>query len=46
MVASRSVNLVRHTRGSYIVIPVSVSGVTTLENKVLLIGRCHRYASK
>ena len=40
MVASRSVNMVRHPRGSYIVltIPIAVSGVDTPENKVQLIG--------
>ena len=35
---SRSVNMVRHPRGSYIVIPVAVSRVATPENKVQLIG--------
>ena len=34
MIASRSVNMVRHPRGSYIVIPITVSGVATPENKV------------
>ena len=33
MIASRSVNMVRHPRGSYIVIPIAVSGVATLETK-------------
>ena len=33
-IAARSVNMVRHPRGSYIVIPIAVSGVATLENKV------------
>ena len=32
--ASRSVNMVRHSRGSHIVIPIAVSGVATPENKV------------
>ena len=36
MIASRSVNMVRHPRGSYIVIPIAVSGVATPENKVTL----------
>ena len=31
MIASRSVNMVRHPRGSYIVIPIAVSGVATPE---------------
>ena len=34
MIASRSVNMVRHPRGRYIVIPIAVSGVVTPENKV------------
>ena len=34
MIASRNVNMVRHPRGSYIVIPIAVSGVATPENKV------------
>ena len=34
MVASHSVNMVRHPQGSYIVIPIAVSGVATPENKV------------
>ena len=38
MITSRSVNMVRHPRGSYIVIPFAVSGVATSENKVVLIG--------
>ena len=33
MVASRNMNMVRHSRGSYIVMPVAVSGVVTPENK-------------
>ena len=33
-IASRGVNMVRHPRGSYIVIPIAVSGVATPENKV------------
>ena len=36
--ASRSVNMVRHPRGSYIVIPIAVSGVATPENTAQLIG--------
>ena len=38
MIASRSVNMVRHLRGSYIVVPIAISGVVTPENKVQLIG--------
>ena len=38
MIAFRSVNLVRHPRGSYIVIPIAVSGVTGPEIKKYLIG--------
>ena len=34
MVASRRVNMTRHPRGSYIVIPIAVSGVATPENEV------------
>ena len=34
MIASRSVNMVRQPRGSYIVMPIAVSGVVTPENKV------------
>ena len=34
MIASRSVNMVRHPRGSYVGIPIAVSGVVTPENKV------------
>ena len=34
MIASRSVNMVRHPRGSYIVILIAASGVATPENKV------------
>ena len=35
MIASRSsVNMVRHSRCSYIAIPIAVSGVATLEHKV------------
>ena len=41
MVASRSVNTIRHPRDSYIVIPVAVSGVATPENEVTH-WRCHR----
>ena len=38
MIASHSVNnMVRHPRGSYIIIPIAVSGVATPENKVQLI---------
>ena len=33
MIASRGVNMVRHPRGSYIAIPIVVSGVATPENK-------------
>ena len=40
MIALRSVNMVRHPRGSYIVIPILVSGVATPENKVTH-WRCH-----
>ena len=40
MIASRSVNMVSHRRGSYIVIPIEVSGVATPENKVTH-WRCH-----
>ena len=36
--ASRSVNMVRHPRGCYIIIPIAVSEVATQENKVKLIG--------
>ena len=38
MIASRGVNMVRHPRGSYIAIPIAVSGVATPENQVQLIG--------
>ena len=34
MITSRSVNMIRHPRDSYIVIPIAVSGVATPENKV------------
>ena len=34
MIASRSVNLVRHPRGSCIVMLIAVSGVATPENRV------------
>ena len=34
MIASRSVNMARHPRGSYVVIPIAVSGVATAEKKV------------
>ena len=40
MIASHGVNMVRHLRGSYIVLPVAVSGVATSENKVTH-WRCH-----
>ena len=40
MIASRSVNMVRHPRGSYIVILIAVSGVATPKNKVTH-WRCH-----
>ena len=40
MIASRSMNKVRHPQGSYKVIPIAVSGVATPENKVTY-GRCH-----
>ena len=40
MIASRSVNMVRHPRGSYMVILVAASGVVTPENKVTH-WRCH-----
>ena len=33
MIASRSVNMVRHPRGSCIVIPIAISGVVTPEKK-------------
>ena len=36
--APRSVNMVRHPRGSYMVIHIAVSGFGTQENKVQLIG--------
>ena len=46
MIVSRSsVNTVMHPRGSYIVIPIAVSGVATPENKVTH-WRCHSYARK
>ena len=35
MIASRSVNMVRNPRGSYIVVPIAASGTATPENKVL-----------
>ena len=38
MIASRSVNMVRHPQGSYIVIPIAVSGVATPENRAEVIG--------
>ena len=34
VIASCSVNMVRHPRGSYIVIPIALSVVATSENKV------------
>ena len=34
----RSVNMARHSRSSYIVIPIALSGATTPKNIVLLIG--------
>ena len=37
---SRSVNMVRHPRGRYIVIPIAASGVATPEDKVTR-WRCH-----
>ena len=40
MVVSRSMNMVRHPRGSYMVILIAVSGVATHENKVTH-WRCH-----
>ena len=40
MIPPRSVNTVRHPRGSHIVIPIAVSGVATPENKVTS-WRCH-----
>ena len=40
VIASRSVNVVRHSRGSYIAIPIAVSGVATPENKITH-WRCH-----
>ena len=40
MIASRSMSMVRQPRGSYIVIPIAVSGVVTPENKVTH-WRCH-----
>ena len=33
-IASRSVNMVRHPRGSFIVLSIAVSGVAAPENKV------------
>ena len=44
-VASPSVNMARHPRGSYIVILIAVSGVVTPENKVTH-WRCHPQARK
>ena len=40
IIASRSVDTVRHTQGSYIAIPIAVSEVATPENKVTH-WRCH-----
>ena len=40
IIASRSVDVVRYPRGSYIVIPIVVFGVATPENKVTH-WRCH-----
>ena len=40
IIASRSVNMVRHPRGNYIVMPIAVSGVVTPEHKVTH-WRCH-----
>ena len=40
MIASRIVNVVRDPRGSYLEIPIAVSGVATPENKVTH-WRCH-----
>ena len=34
MISSRSVNMVTHPRGSYMVIPIAVSGMARSENKV------------
>ena len=34
VIASRTVNIVRHPRDSYVVTPIAVSGVATPENKV------------
>ena len=45
MVAPRSVNMVSHPRGSYLVIPIAISGVATPENKVTH-WRCHPQATK
>ena len=45
MIASHSANMVRHPRGSYIVIPIAVSGVATPENKVTH-RRCHPQTRK
>ena len=38
MIVLRSVNMVRHPQGSYIVMPIAVSGVATPENRSQLIG--------
>ena len=45
MIASRRVDMVRHPRGSYSVIPIAASGVGTPENKVNH-WRCHPQARK
>ena len=47
MIESRSVNMVRQPRGSYIVIPMAVFRVATPENKVYLIGAAiHKQESR
>ena len=41
MIAPRSVNMVRHPRGCYIVIPIAVSGVATPENEKTYVAVVH-----
>ena len=38
IIAPRRENIITHPRGSYIVIPIAVVGVTTPRNKVYIIG--------
>ena len=45
IIVSRSVNRVRHPRGSYMAIPIAFFGVVIPQNKITH-WRCHSYSRK